>query len=104
MDASFLPSDNGTMEVINYSNATFINEKTNECKMEKLTDSDITCSMQGNFFLSEGRPGGVIKVYAKEHYTTVDYIDVIQETLVNKYSWLLHLCNPSFIGKRINLQ
>lgn len=55
--------------------------------------------MQGNFFLSEGKTGKVIKVSAAEYYTAVNYIDVIQETLVNNHSWLLHLQNPSFIGK-----
>ncbi|GAB1862819.1 Ester hydrolase C11orf54-like protein [Camponotus japonicus] len=86
MNASFSPLTEGRMEVKNSSYVAFLgNDVTGEgIKLDTLTDSN-TCFLHGNFFISEGKPGRVLKIQAKTRREDKELTKVIQHTLQKYY-------------------
>ncbi|XP_050447609.1 ester hydrolase C11orf54 homolog isoform X1 [Cataglyphis hispanica] len=78
----------------NQSRLAFFNQATRKCALESITDkSDLACYPHGNFFISEGKPGKVLKVHAKNcidfHFLTA------MQCVLSQYSVDIP---PSFVG------
>ncbi|KAM0730169.1 Ester hydrolase C11orf54 [Formica fusca] len=91
MNATFSPSTEGIMQIDDRSRFIYLVDP-NVSKTCRNTESDILyncnnprCSIQGNFFISEGKPGRVLKVKAKERRTHMELTEVIQYTLQKYY-------------------
>jgi len=87
MNASFSPSAEGRMEVKNSSYVAFLGkDDTGErIKLNTLTDYNPICFFHGNFFISEGNPGRVLKIQAKTRREDKELTKVIQHTLQKYY-------------------
>lgn len=62
-------------------------------------NSDAHCYPHGNFFISEGKPGQVLKVRAKKRIV-LQFLTALQCTLEKKYS---NDTYPKLIGKKNNI-
>jgi len=62
-----------------------VNTKDNSVIQEQLPNSETRFALLGNLFLSEGKPGKVLKVYAKKRTGSDDFIASIRRTLASYY-------------------
>ncbi|KAL6420592.1 hypothetical protein ACFW04_014639 [Cataglyphis niger] len=85
MNASFSRVTEDDIEIINKSRLAFLDETTERCALESITNSDPHCYPHGNFFISEGKPGKVLKVWAKKRIG-LQFLTALQYTLEKKYS------------------
>jgi len=87
MNASFSPLTEGRMEDKNSSYVAFLGEDdTGErIKLDTLTDYYPKCFLHGNFFISEGKPGKVLKIQAKTRREDKELTKVIEHTLQKYY-------------------
>ena len=54
--------------------------------LETLPGNETRFALLANLFLSEGKPGKVIKVHAKRRTGKEDFISTMQKALANRYS------------------
>ncbi|KAL6420593.1 hypothetical protein ACFW04_014640 [Cataglyphis niger] len=94
MNASFSRVTKDDIEIINKSHIAFLDETTGRCALESITNSDPHCYPHGNFFISEGKPGQVLKVWAKKRIG-LQFLTALQYTLEKKYSSDIY---PKLIG------
>lgn len=57
----------------------------NQCVLQNCKESDTRLALLANLFVSEGKPGKVIKVYAKTRTGNLDFITTIQNALSVRY-------------------
>ncbi|GAB1862818.1 Ester hydrolase C11orf54-like protein [Camponotus japonicus] len=87
MNAKFSPSAEGIMEVENRSYVACL-EKCDigeRIKLDILTDDNPKCYFHGNFFISEGKQGRVLKIQAKTRREDKELTKVIEHTLQKYY-------------------
>ncbi|XP_077268737.1 ester hydrolase C11orf54 homolog [Temnothorax americanus] len=66
----------------NRSRIVFADASNGQTRIEMLTRPDqMICSLMGNFFISEGKQGNVLRVRAKGRESIVDIITIIQSIL-----------------------
>jgi len=84
MNATFALRDVRTTEVKkNASRIAFIDENTGH----RLKTIDHTgCSMEGNFFISDGKQRNVLRVYAKKRIGLFSFTEAMQTTLVSHFN------------------
>ncbi|XP_070163448.1 ester hydrolase C11orf54 homolog [Polyergus mexicanus] len=101
VNASFSDSrvTGNSLKLKNQSRLAFLNQATGECALESITDnSNLACYPHGNFFISEGKPGKVLKVQAKNctglHFlTAMQYAPLIAVgTLISDSSYYENSC------------
>ncbi|GAB1862817.1 Ester hydrolase C11orf54-like protein [Camponotus japonicus] len=85
MNASFSPLAEGRMEVKNSSYVAFLDDTGERIKLDTLTDYYSKCFLHGNFFISEGKPGRVLKIQAKTRREDKELTKVIEHTLQKYY-------------------
>lgn len=66
--------------VINETKLAWVGEE-NQCVLQKCVDSDTRLALLANLFISEGKPGKVVKVNAKTRIGDLDFIASIQKAL-----------------------
>ncbi|XP_050447504.1 ester hydrolase C11orf54-like [Cataglyphis hispanica] len=94
MNASFSRVTENDIEIINKSRLAFLDETTGRCALESIINSDPHCYPHGNFFISEGKPGQVLKVRAKKRIG-LQFLTALQYSLEKKYSSGIY---PKLIG------
>lgn len=99
MNASFLRVTEDDIEIINKSHLAFLDKTMERCALESITNSDPHCYPHGNFFISEGKPGQVLKVRAKKRIG-LQFLTALQYTLEKKY---YNDTYPKLIGERNNI-
>ncbi|XP_050447502.1 ester hydrolase C11orf54 homolog, partial [Cataglyphis hispanica] len=65
VNASFSQVSADSLNINNQSRLAFLDQATGKCALESITDNTLICYPYGNFFISEGKPGKVLKVQAK---------------------------------------
>jgi hypothetical protein len=60
-------------------------DERGSCFCGKIPNHSVDCALMMNLFGSDGRPGDVIKIVAKERTGKLNFTDVIQEALKAKY-------------------
>lgn len=96
MNASFSKTTEVYVEFKNQSRLAFLDKATGRCALESVTDSDPDCYPHGNFFISEGKPGKVLKVQAKK-CIGLNFLSALQYILAEEYSFGLH---PKLVGEK----
>lgn len=97
MNASFSGSraTGNSLKLKNQSRLAFLDQATGKCALESITDNcNLACYPHGNFFISEGKPGKVLKVQAK-NCTGLHFLTAMQCTL-SQYSVDI---TPKLVGK-----
>lgn len=86
MNASYSrhPVIKDDIKIINQSRLAFPDKTTGRCGLEFVTDDNPYCYPNGNFFISEGMPGQVLKVWAKK-CTGLQFLTALQSTLADEY-------------------
>lgn len=85
VNASFSQT-NGCRKINNQSYLAFLNKDTEMCALEPVPNSDSYYYPYGNMFISEGKRGPVLKVWAKGR-THVHFIAALQSALYYEYSY-----------------
>lgn len=98
MNASFSPVADGIMNVRNKSRKIFFDEARNY-QTQTITDSNPEFNILGNFFISEGKPGKVLKVHVKKRMGC-DFYRAIELTISQDFP--LKVSQPQYIGNRIS--
>jgi len=90
MNTLYSPKADKMTPALNRSQTLFIHEDVyvetgicnRNCKTEpyNITDDSYECCMYGNFFISEGKPGRVIKVHTKKRIGQMDFISAMQSS------------------------
>ncbi|KAL6420588.1 hypothetical protein ACFW04_014635 [Cataglyphis niger] len=98
VNASYSRSNSLTSEesfnLNNQSRLAFLDQATGKCALELLTDNiNLSCYPHGNFFISEGKPGKVLKVEVKKRIGFHFLISI--ECILSQYSLNI---NPKFVG------
>ncbi|CAL1674315.1 unnamed protein product [Lasius platythorax] len=92
MNASFSQVTENLMVTRNESRLAFMDEATGRCALESVIN--FGCYPHGNFFISEGKPGKVLKVQAKEciglHFLTAMQC-ILSQYSIGLYSDLVGL-------------
>ncbi|XP_050447612.1 ester hydrolase C11orf54 homolog [Cataglyphis hispanica] len=65
VNASFSQVSADSLNINNQSRLAFLDQATGKCALESITDNTLICYSYGNFFISEGKPGKLLKVHAK---------------------------------------
>ncbi|KAG8040812.1 hypothetical protein G9C98_001800 [Cotesia typhae] len=71
-------------EIKNQTKLAWVGED-NQCVLQNCKESDTRLALLANLFVSEGKPGKVIKVYAKTRTGNLDFITTIQNALSARY-------------------
>jgi len=77
----------------NASRIAFIEENTGRYRLETINHTG--CSMEGNFFISDGKQENVLKVYAKKRIGSFSFTEAMQTTLVSHFN--------NIVGKKIGV-
>ncbi|XP_070172111.1 ester hydrolase C11orf54 homolog [Polyergus mexicanus] len=85
MNASYSRQAEGNIEIINQSRLALFDKTTGRYALDLVTDFNPYCYPNGNFFVSEGKPGQVLKVWAKKRIG-LQFLTALQSTLAQKYS------------------
>ncbi|XP_067216047.1 ester hydrolase C11orf54 homolog [Linepithema humile] len=80
MNTLYSPKNGRMISVFNRSRTLFYLSKTCRTGPYKIHNNLHECSMYGNFFISGGKPGQVIKVYAKKRIGSLDFISAMQSS------------------------
>ncbi|XP_050447606.1 ester hydrolase C11orf54 homolog [Cataglyphis hispanica] len=79
----------------NQSRLAFLDRATGRCALESITDnSKLFCYPHGNFFISRGKPGKVLKVHAKKCIDS--HFLISMESILYRYS--VNINPAKFIG------
>lgn len=62
-----------------------VDKSNGKCVLEILPENETRFALLANLFLSEGKPGKVIKVYAKKRIGENDFIATMQKALSSRY-------------------
>ncbi|XP_057330742.1 ester hydrolase C11orf54 homolog [Microplitis mediator] len=85
--------------VINETKLAWVGEE-NQCVLQKCVDSDTRLALLANLFISEGKPGKVLKVHAKTRIGDLDFIASIQKALSAHYKDQLVGLGGTFLLKK----
>lgn len=92
MNATFASSGVAITKVNkNASRVAFMDENNEHYRLKTINHTG--CSMEGNFFISDGKQGNVLRVYAKKRTSPFSFTEAMQTTLADYYD--------NIIGKRI---
>ena len=69
----------------NQSRIAKISEKTGTCVVEQLPNSETRFAVLGNFFVSEGKPSKVLKLYCKNKLNGTDFITSVRQILTEEF-------------------
>ncbi|XP_016956812.1 ester hydrolase C11orf54 homolog [Drosophila biarmipes] len=72
-------------ELTNGSYTATVRGAQEECVLEKIPHSEPRCALLLNLFLSQGKPGQVLKVSAKQRTGEQNFIECIRKGLENHY-------------------
>ncbi|XP_066587383.1 ester hydrolase C11orf54 homolog [Prorops nasuta] len=72
-------------EVKNKSHIASVN-KEDQCHLQTLPNNETRLALLANLFVSEGKPGKVLKVYARKRIGQNDFIACMQKELANHYT------------------
>ncbi|KAH0560976.1 ester hydrolase C11orf54 homolog [Cotesia glomerata] len=72
----------------------------NQCVLQNCKESDTRLALLANLFVSEGKPGKVIKVYVKTRTGNLDFITTIQNALSARYRGQLVGMGGTFLIKQ----
>ncbi|XP_077275221.1 ester hydrolase C11orf54 homolog [Temnothorax americanus] len=75
------------MGVGNGTHYAFVNKSTGKCLFERIVanEDETTFALLANLYISEGKPGKVIKVRAKKRTGKLDFISCMQKALEKQY-------------------
>ncbi|XP_071578045.1 ester hydrolase C11orf54 homolog [Temnothorax nylanderi] len=72
--------------ITNASRIIFADSSNGQRRIEMLTEpNQMMCSFMGNFFVSEGRQGNVLRVLAKGRISDLDIISIMQNILFTRF-------------------
>jgi hypothetical protein len=80
MNTLYSPKADKMAPALNKSQLLFIEDSICRAEPYNITDDYPECCMYGNFFISEGKPGRVIKVHAKKRIGQLDFISAMQSS------------------------
>lgn len=83
MNATISPSDSS---IRNYSRTSIVDPATKKCVHQILPTDEARFALLANLYLSEGKPGKVIKVHAKKRIGKDDFIASIRNALAARYT------------------
>lgn len=79
MNVTLTPND-----IKNETRIAWVGEN-GQCVLENNIDNDTRFALLANLYLSEGKPGKVLKVYAKKRTGKFDFIATMQKALEAHY-------------------
>nr|XP_031833404.1 ester hydrolase C11orf54 homolog [Nomia melanderi]XP_031833405.1 ester hydrolase C11orf54 homolog [Nomia melanderi] len=74
-----------TSEVKNESRIASVDKSNEKCVLQTLPNDETRLALLANLFASEGKPGQVLKVYAKKRTGNDDFIASMQKALAQHY-------------------
>ncbi|XP_012251405.2 ester hydrolase C11orf54 homolog [Athalia rosae] len=94
MNISISPS-----EVKNETRIALVDQKDGKCVQQSLPKTETRFALLSNLFLSEGKPGKVIKVHAKKRTGKDNFITTIRKALAARYTKQLVGLGGTFLLK-----
>lgn len=70
-------------DVKNSTRIASVNQQTSGCVLQTLPKTETRFALLANLFLSEGKPGKVLKVHAKKRIGSDDFIACMQKALAS---------------------
>lgn len=87
MNASIKHLTKSIKEIRNQNCLAYQDQNTKRCELEPIfNNSNLQCYPYGNFFVSEGLRGYVLKVQTKKRLGNFSFLDVLKSILDAKYS------------------
>ncbi|XP_046744526.1 ester hydrolase C11orf54 homolog [Diprion similis] len=96
MNMSISPAENSTK---NATHICMVDKGDGKCVDQTLSSSETRFSISANLFLSEGKPGKVIKVHAKKRTGSNDFIASIRAALAARYTEQVVCLGGAFLLK-----
>jgi len=72
--------------VISESHLARVTAGDEQCELQKIPNTETKCALLANLFLSEGKPGQVLRVNCKRRTGADNFITSIRETLAQHYT------------------
>lgn len=89
--------------VISESHLAKVTGIDEHCELQKIPNTETKCALLANLFLSEGKPGQVLRVNCKKRTGPDNFITSIREILVKKYTGEV-VVGESNISNHLNIQ
>ncbi|KAG7204034.1 hypothetical protein KM043_001893 [Ampulex compressa] len=77
--------DISASKIVNKTRIAMVDKATENCTLQTVTDPETRFALLANLFVSEGKPGKVLKVHVKKRTGKDDFIMSMQKAIAHRY-------------------